>query len=344
MTDPVVSTNEAMTIPNTLQLYSMSQHLNNQGCLLIEMGDYSAAVIHLKRALELTRAGLSGEQEQVCCECQCCSMSSYVPNPSDAVTSSCEEEREVECDMRDVDCQTEPLHSCNGAQRRRRTRISIESETSSIPQETNHTEEGFVYRQPIWCNQHNGVCRHIGTTMSFVVLFNIALSHHLKAIEMIPHLNEGNDTNSVLQQPLKLYELAYQLNSRCQERSERSPSVAEQQPESQLRRRPESRDESCEEEDPATRRFSSHLVNLRIMMLITNNISQIHKLAGNETKHHQCLEHLLNAVMYICNQNQAMASGNSQQQTHSVFSPSERDGIFENLSLILNTKVYAAAA
>ena len=39
--------------------------------------------------------------------------------------------------------------------------------------------------------------------------------------------------------------------------------------------------------------------SLRFTMIIANNLGQIHKLAGNDEKHHMCLQHLLSAIMYM---------------------------------------------
>ena len=171
------------------------------------------------------------------------------------------------------------------------------------------TEKAFIYRRPLVVSQHSiDRCHFMGTTLSFVVLFNIALAYHLKVIEMLPFMSNRDELVAGLQQPLKLYELAYQLYFQSTQQMDETSTTADQ-----------------------------NFVNLRLMMLVTNNISQIHKLAGNDKKHIQCLEHILNAIMF-------MSYNNGSRSKTDVLQADEKEGIFENLSPILMSDVYAAAA
>lgn len=308
----------------------MAQTLNNKGCSFIAKGDFDAAITHLKQALELTRMSMSSHhttadsESRTHCACKYCSLEASL-NIAD----------EEELELQDQDCKrtssettaSSSSASCSRPPKRKRPCISTIDDHEQpqhhpkpiVPtdDQANPNDQGFIYRRPMLVHKESISGFHfMGTTLSFIVLFNIALAHHLKAIEMLPLVTDRKDKISLLQQPLKLYELAYQLHFQCQEHGSNGTTATAKN---------------------ANNTNDQNLVNLRLMMLVTNNISQIHKLAGNENKHKQCLQHLLNALMYMNHENTCPTK-------NVVLAPSETDGIFDNLSPILRTKVYAAAA
>jgi tetratricopeptide (TPR) repeat protein len=65
-------------------------------------------------------------------------------------------------------------------------------------------EEGFVYKQPIRVSPHS-MNHSMGAIFPLVVTFNLALAHHLNAIEE----KTEKDRQRNLQKALKLYELGY---------------------------------------------------------------------------------------------------------------------------------------
>lgn len=322
------NSNDSTVALGPFYLHFLAQNLNNQGCAWIAKGDFDQAIEHLKDALELTRIGQSNEKgAQKPCSCKYCRIGSFIKTTDENGDLN----NEVVFDDRESP-------KCSSALKRKRPGTSINgcSSRMDIDSENNHKclsfvrqqdkrtattkgrdEESFIYHRPLLVSKESiDGCHYIGTTLSFIVLFNIALAHHLKAIEILPFLSDPNETVAALQQPLKLYELAYQLYFQSQENKQSQGTP----------------------QKPADKNSNDHnVVNLRFMMLITNNISQIHKLAGNDKKYYQCLEHLLNALMY-------MSHNNAFQSKDIVLTTSEKDGIFDNLSPILNTKNYAAAA
>lgn len=304
-------------------VHFMAQTLNNQGCSFVAKGDFDAAITYLKQALELTRLSMSSNntaesESRSHCTCKYCSL--------EASLNIVDEE---ELEINDQDCKLTPSEtasssssaSCSRPPKRKRPCIStVNNERQPKPilqtdDKANPNDQGFIYRRPMLVPKQSIEGFHfMGPTLSFIVLFNIALAHHLKAIEMLPLVTDRKERISLLQHPLKLYELAYQLHFQCLEQDSNGNATTTKQTSN-----------------------DQNLLNLRLMMLVTNNISQIHKLAGNENKHNQCLQHLLNALMYMNHEN-------SCPTKNVVLAPSEKDGIFDNLSPILRTKVYAAAA
>jgi len=311
MSDNNVETTTA--VPDPRYMHYLAQNLNNEACSWITKGNYDAAISGLKRALELTQIGLSNEREGRTppCGCKRCALESYL--------TLAEDNHNDEARTKTPEA---PLQKPRSLKRKRSSIGSTETVVNSR-RKANSFEEtgGFVYRRPMRVHQECiDRCHYNGATLSFVSLFNIALAYHLKAIETVPSMVDSKEKLAVLQQPLKLYELAYQLHFQCQEGKESETTLKE-------------RMETCDS-STTTCTKDPNLVNLRLMMLVTSNISQIHKLAGNDTKHHQCLEHLLNAVMYM----------NHGCDSDNILTTREKDGIFDNLAPILKTKVYAAAA
>jgi hypothetical protein len=313
MSDNNVATTTAVANPR--YMHYLAQNLNNEACCWIAKGNYDAAISGLKRALELTQIGLSNERDGRTppCGCKRCALESHLTLAEDNHNRN-DEARTMTPEA--------PLQKPRSLKRKRSIIGSIETVMNSRGKANSLEEtDGFVYRRPMRVHQECiDRCHYNGATLSFVSLFNIALAYHLKAIETVPSMVDSKEKLAVLQQPLKLYELAYQLHFQCQEGKESQTTLKESM-------------ESCDSSS-STCTKDPNLINLRLMMLVTSNISQIHKLAGNDTKHHQCLEHLLNAVMYM----------NHGCDSDNILTPREKDGIFDNLAPILKTKLYAAAA
>ena len=159
-------------------------------------------------------------------------------------------------------------------------------------QDTTNTNNGFVYCRPIlinkhctdkiyYCSNNNKYSGGGGDVVSLIILFNLALIHHLKAISMSISisLSTNDDSNkdvtrmkSVLDQALQLYELAYQLHGNVNNIS------------------------SFADTDTDTDTNTSHL---RFTMIVSNNIGEIHRIAGDTIIHQISLQHLLSAIIIL---------------------------------------------
>ncbi|OEU12467.1 hypothetical protein FRACYDRAFT_270387 [Fragilariopsis cylindrus CCMP1102] len=147
---------------------------------------------------------------------------------------------------------------------------------------------GFVYRKALRVNMSSSIEQQMhyytGSTLRVIIVFNLALAYHLKAIATsiitataaAPTSTSSTTTTTttkLLQQSLHLYMLAYRLHTEYEEQQQ------QQQQESTS--------------TTSTSLFNSdNLGNLRFVMIISNNIGEIHRISNDTTKHVRCLEHV----------------------------------------------------
>jgi hypothetical protein len=148
----------------------LAKKLNNSAAFCIETGRYDRAVSNLVKALKLT------EQIDISASCTCkhCGLKACMAFSQ-------------RCDSTSVD---------SVASKRPKRRQSLISDESS--------EEGYIYRQPIRVApqaMHEG--HSMGLTLPLIITFNLALAHHLRAIE------ENQLDRKKLSKVLQLYEFAY---------------------------------------------------------------------------------------------------------------------------------------
>jgi len=225
---------------------------------------------------------------------------------------------------------------------------------------TTTTDFGFVYRRPLLVNQQCIDEMHdMGITLSLLILFNLALAHHLKAIasfntqQVSSSLSNGSfktkkSSLKALQQALKLYELAYQLHIDYIQQSEESSSVSNnnQQPqelESSIsnnnnnnnNNNDNDNDNNSNNDNNSDDEYNRSIGSLRFTMIISNNLGEIHHAIGNTGKHTLCLQHLLSAIMYVVDSNLVVLNSN------------EMDGFYSNVAPIMglsNKDICAQAA
>ena len=148
----------------------------------------------------------------------------------------------------------------------------------------------------------------MGIALSLIILFNLALAHHLKAIATITsNTNSSFDNITVLQQALQLYGLAYQLHmDYVQQPLSSSGALSDE--------------------------YNRNISALRFTMIVSNNLGEIHRVAGNSVKHKMCLQHLLSAIMYMVD---CKLMG---------MDSAEMDGFYHNVSPIMLADMCAQAA
>ena len=79
----------------------------------------------------------------------------------------------------------------------------------------------------------------------------------------------------------------------------------------------------------------SMIGSLRFTMIVSNNLGEIHRAAGNTEKHTMCLQHLLSAMMYMVDSDLL------------VLESSSMNGFYSNVAPIMGLKkkgVFAQAA
>jgi len=197
-------------------------------------------------------------------------------------------------------------------------------ERSASPQEFAVEEddgEGFIYRRPLLVSQKSIEENHyMGITLVLIVMFNLALTHHLMYLEAKQTKNSSSsDRERFFVKAVQLYELAYQSyldyvqqRERNQKRQQRRMSL----------------------NSANSNRRRGHCGSLRLTMVLSNNLGQIHRAAGNTRKHGLCLQHLLRVIMY------AVECG----LVNSVLNPSEFDGTYRNVSPIVFEESPCASA
>jgi tetratricopeptide (TPR) repeat protein len=146
----------------------LAQNLNNRGAQYFESGDHDRAIASLAKALKLWNK-VSHDDES----CDWCSSRNL-----------------DECIMRTSQCSSYAAlhHAANSA-----SRSSLSLNQSE--------EEHFVYRKPIYLlpqREHSP-----GSTLSFIIILNLAMAHHMSAIQHQPNRRR-------LHRVLQLYELANQ--------------------------------------------------------------------------------------------------------------------------------------
>jgi len=152
----------------------------------------------------------------------------------------------------------------------------------------------------------------MGSTLFLIITFNLALAHHLSAVAVALAVNGNNsgttETNRI-KKTLQLYEISNKWHiqsSNCylyndgdddSGRYNTSRMMTHQHHHRQQQQQQQLNKEysSSEEEQPMD--DASTVSSIRFNMIICNNLSHIHCLVSNHSKHKQCLEHLLSQVM-----------------------------------------------
>jgi tetratricopeptide (TPR) repeat protein len=220
----------------------LAKKLNNRAALLITKHSYDESIALLARALKLT--------EQV-----------YGESPPSCNTLSLDYCLRMEQESYLSILDNEEKGGWKKAQNRigdehNHRHVSLSRQDHEQLESALQSQEGYLYTKPLLvpkcCIEDE---YYMGIVLTLMILFNLALAHNLKAI----FLDDVERCKKVLDQSLKLYELAYQLH--------------------------------IDSEESAG--------SLRFTMIIANNLGQIHKLSGNDEKHQMCLHHLLSAIMYM---------------------------------------------
>ncbi len=175
----------------------LAKKLNNRAALLITKQSYDESIALLARALKLT--------EQVYDElppsCNAFSLDNCLRMEQESYLSILDNEEKggwKKAQNRIAGDEHYHLHAPFSRQDRER----IES--------AHQSQEGFLYTKPLLvpkcCIEED---HYMGVVLTLMILFNLALVHHLKAIESMDDLER---CKKLLDQSLKLYELTYQLH------------------------------------------------------------------------------------------------------------------------------------
>jgi len=326
--------------------HMLAQNLNNCAAAAMQSQQYEEGIQLLTRALQITeqdttvhRSASEGR------DCPSCRLEACLLMPHDA------QEKAVAAAVHD--------HGRTGVdppflipQQDPQAGTAASSSTSSSSSSSKNEEGGFVFQRPVLVHTQCIEEHHyMGMTLSLIILFNLALAHHLKAIDLLRKTTTTTTTHPqggehppphdhhnlhVLHKALQLYELAYKLHV----------EYIQQQQQQQQQEQHENDDHHLAPQATATntshnaamaprrRRSSpcsssstsSSLGSLRLTMIVSNNLGEIHRLAGNTHKHTLCLEHLVSAIMYTVDCNLLQ---------HVVRNADELDGYYSNVSPVI---------
>ena len=123
---------------------------------------------------------------------------------------------------------------------------------------------------------HKNKGHNIGSSLlSIIIIFNLAMVMHLRVISNAKNNTNNDDSNrATIEKTLQLYEVAYNaLEKYKKDNNDRSSST--------------------------TSMTTMNETSIQFKMILCNNLSHIHRLAGNYSKHEQYLRELLSTVMCV---------------------------------------------
>jgi len=282
-----------------LQHMADAQTLNNTAAFDIQNENYEKAIVGLEKALRLWEEyrlkQTNGKSYGVLCVCRECTLDGcitfsdeqtkhYLSNQcrraattttltgiseessssSSSSSSRCGSKRRRISIHKYIETnEDEDRDDASTTTHHRRKNQHQETASTSDTTTDDDTGDGFIYRQPIQIPK----CHNIGSTCFFVIMFNLALANHLKALD---DRTNGNDS---IQNVMFLYELIFEYWSRLQA----DCSVA--------------------------RGNDAANSSLRFLMILFNNLSQVYRITENTTKQGHCLHNLLSIVMIAVESN-----------------------------------------
>ncbi|KAG7344638.1 hypothetical protein IV203_019030 [Nitzschia inconspicua] len=325
----------------------LAQKLNNRGAYQAEQGYYESAISTYVKALKLSESSANHAP----CGCRYCSLNTCMstsassstsslspilmrrscpqghkstPRPSSRKASQQQQEQEEDGyyhDDNDVIMMEDEEEVMPFAPVSPSFSVSSSYGTSFTqdPTEEPFNCGGYVYRHALRVHPHTiHYCHNMGVTLSLVIIFNLALAHHLMGIRRNNIKNTGSSSwnNSVpnmdvnydskaLKKALQLYELAYQLHVDEQQMAATTNCATHHQ-------QREDREEAQEQEGFESKRMGM----LRFTMIVSNNLGEIHRVAKNTTKHVMCLQHLLSTIMYMVDGHFLMDNNNNNNNNN----------------------------
>jgi len=309
----------------------LAKKLNNRACSLIgtrKKGSFNESIALLTKALKLTVRDISENFNKVACDCEFCSLDACL---------TMEEEEEQQQQQRDNSTSTimetddsvvggDNYWRRNSQEHNRNHFNTVLSDTGGgtthldkqqqQQQQQQHyssssDDGGFVFRRLLCINNHSIEEHHyMGFTLSVVILLNLALVHHMKAII------EDDETTSLtgFVLAMKLYELSYDEHIKQQLAYNNNNN--------------NNKNSSSSSNNINDKHCSP---NFRLTVIILNNLGEIHRVLGDQKKHMMCLHHLLSVIMYLVD---------SSNLVH-VLDSTEFDGVIRN---IVVDKISAPAA
>mmetsp|Transcript_62875 Transcript_62875/g.70413 ORF Transcript_62875/g.70413 Transcript_62875/m.70413 type:complete len:345 (+) Transcript_62875:96-1130(+) len=328
----------------------LAKKLNNRASFLLSTGNYEDSISLLRTALSLAEWSSNLSENKQPCSCQSCSLETSLSTDHDdsfvtMMMSDHEQEGQhniiekkqqkkessdddtvmIHYDDHHTENETEddtlpPLH-------RQTTSATTQQQCHDASSSTQ--ENGLVYSRPLLVNKRCLEDRHfMGMILSLMILFNLALAHHLLALTGVAQ-NDKTGTNSPLQQALRIYKFAYGLYQDYKDQPFSSP-----QPMSCPDHHHNNNSNNNDDEEGKTEYSNQAAGNIKLTMIVSNNIGEIHRMVGDPLKHQRSLQQLLSLMMFVVDDCCNLV----------VLDASEMDGFYHNLIPFILDAVCAQAA
>ena len=136
-----------------------------------------------------------------------------------------------------------------------------------------------------------------------------------------------NNSNMLLQQALRIYEFAYGL---YQDYTKEQPVSLQQTLSSR-----DSNNVDINDYEGSTEYYHTRAAeNVKLAMIVTNNIGEIHRVTGDPMKHNRSQHHLLSLLMFLVDDSNDLV----------VLDSNEMDGFYHNLIPIILDDICAHIA
>ena len=251
-----------------------AQQLNNSAALCIEIGYYDRAIVSLTKALRLWKLEFSDDdttdimkmkRNNGICHCYHCSVDGCIYFSESSNEGFCLEHPPA-----------------------------FEDDTSSSSPYNNDSSSGstsiggYIYRRAIQITSKSILEGHnMGYTVYLIIVFNLALSNHLKAITS---KNENKNCTDFINRALAWYDHAMKWQARLTDRNSRHQSN-------------HYFDESniCNESPSPSSTLPFSFNSMRFNMILLNNTSQVYRMSESHDPmmYEQCLHNLLSKLMLV---------------------------------------------
>lgn len=225
-----------------------------------------------------------------------------------------------------------------------------------------NNSDGFVYFRPLCVNER---CieegHYMGIALFVIIVLNLALAHHAKAILLQKRCRtrnqaqdeemNTNDTSSssdhhhhhqflitnTLNQALKYYETSYKLHAEYNRQEEEK---------AQQQQRPMMANNGEEEEDCRQNNNNRFKCSLLFTMILSNNLSVLHRTRGNVSKNENCLQHLVSMIAYVMDRKIILFDNKDSGDNNNCPSSSSEimDVFYRNVSRVVLTDTCARVA
>lgn len=281
--------------PPMNSLNILSQKLNNSAALCIEVGQYDRAIFSLQRALRLSEKHTS---QMKSASSKPVTVSSYTLDGciafSDANSlfskTGGKSPRATVREVNEASTSTSVVRNENNNKRRKIEVPEKESKLDSNTADSNKSVANFedtnsnnyyVFSRPIRVPRQGD---EMGSVLFLIILFNLALAHHLKASTDM----SSKGSAKAIEKSLMLYQLVLNYWSKLQQRME----------------------ESYDTSSMTIGNKTNHYSSIWFRMILHNNLAQIYNWTQKTAKGNDCLKDLLSTVMVATDQSILHGKGN----------------------------------